>query len=72
MAEMGKYIQLQDIQNATIDVDTDHIEMMKPTPNGDVDFPATIQLTSVRAMKVKQTVDQIKVLIRQSRQKHPL
>ena len=69
---MSRYIQLQDVQNNTIDVNPDHIEMMKPSPDGDADFPAIIQLTSGKGMKVKQTVDQIKELIRQAGQKKAL
>jgi uncharacterized protein YlzI (FlbEa/FlbD family) len=72
MAKMGRYIQLQDIQNTTIDVNPDHIEMMKPSPGGDTDFPGLIQWTSGKAMKVKQTVDQIKELIRQAGQRQAL
>jgi uncharacterized protein YlzI (FlbEa/FlbD family) len=72
VGKMARFIQLLDVQNKTIDVDPDHIEMLKSSADTDPNNPGTIQLTSGRAMKVKQTVEEIKELIRQSRQRQVL
>jgi hypothetical protein len=62
MATMVKYFQFQDAQNNAIDVNSDHIEMVKPS--SDADTPTIIHLTSSKEIKVKQTVEEIRGLIR--------
>jgi uncharacterized protein YlzI (FlbEa/FlbD family) len=70
--EMGRFIQLQDAQNHTIEVDPNHIELMKSLADTDPDNPGVIQLTSGKVMKVKQTVDEIKEIIRKAGQRQAL
>jgi uncharacterized protein YlzI (FlbEa/FlbD family) len=70
--KMARFIQLRDSQNIPIDVNPDHIEMIKPSSDADPDNPAVIQLTSGKAMKVRETVDEIKLMIRKAGQRKPL
>jgi len=69
---MAKFIQFQDAQNNAIDVNPDHIEMVNPSSGGDADTQAIIHLTSGKEIKVKQTVEEIRGLIRLAGQRKPL
>lgn len=67
---MPRFIQLEDAQGNTMEINPDHIEMMKAT-SGDPDCPAAIQIAG-KGMKVRQPVDEIKERIRRSGQKQTL
>jgi uncharacterized protein YlzI (FlbEa/FlbD family) len=66
---MSKFIRIDDVQGTAMDINPDHIEMMKPS--GDPASPGIVQIAG-KGMKVKQTVDEIKELIRLSRQRGTL
>lgn len=66
---MPKFIQLENVQDVTMDINPDHIEMMKPS--NDPDFPGIVQVAG-KGMRVRQTVDEIKELIRRSGQRQAL
>lgn len=66
---MSRFIQLEDAQGNSMEVNPDHIEMMKDS--NDPDSPGIIQIAG-KGWKVKQSVDEIKLKIRQMGQRRTL
>jgi hypothetical protein len=65
---MPKFIKLLDWKtDADVEINPEHIQMIR-APASDSVHQTTIYLAGIKPLEVKQTVDEIKELIRQSDQ----
>jgi hypothetical protein len=66
---MAKFIKLLDWKtDADVEINPEHIQMMR-SPASDSVHQTIIYLAGIKPLEVKQTVDEIKELIRQSDQR---